>query len=293
MPLLKTHLETTNASYIKSEWWDSTQHYRRGKWIVGPRNSFWPATTHSSHGVRSCWPHTSHGERKWWPTITNSSHHPGIGKFLHSCNWRFHTTDIRSYLDCSLYTALFYLIQCSWVLLVLFPKSHPGLLISSLKEVLKLEYHHGCQKSNIIIIYKFPINFLHTNLWWKIKYWMTQTIQIQCCDKIMEHKAVKKRRDTWISKNLTILKEILSNKSFSLFLNVDLQRFLFGKNLINIIEKRDLHIHSWSYHFLQILKILVYFNPFGKNFLEPNIPQLMKSRKCILTQKEFFRKTTL
>ena len=33
---------------VKYKWWDSKQSSGRGKWIVGPRYTFWPATTHST-----------------------------------------------------------------------------------------------------------------------------------------------------------------------------------------------------------------------------------------------------
>ena len=37
-----------HISRIKYEWWDSRLHPRRGKWIVGSKDTFWLALTHSS-----------------------------------------------------------------------------------------------------------------------------------------------------------------------------------------------------------------------------------------------------
>ena len=52
-------------SWIKREWWDSNKHFRRGKWLFSPRNTFWPAATHSSHSEKAIGESGGHLKAKW------------------------------------------------------------------------------------------------------------------------------------------------------------------------------------------------------------------------------------
>ena len=60
---------------------------------------------------------------------------------------------------------------------------------------------------------------------------MNSEHRVQNCDKEIDYKAVKKRWDSWVSKNLANLQGNFRNKSFLDFYARRLQWFLFEKKL--------------------------------------------------------------
>ena len=98
----------------------------------------------------------------------------------------------------------------------------------------------------------------------------------------MEYKVVKKKWDSWISRNLANFQGSFRNKSFLR----KLQWFVL-KNWIDIVEDRDSRFYSWRHHFLQILAYLKHFNPYSSTHIPQNLTSLnfWKAENALLTHK--------